>query len=267
MIGAVKDGRKEVTMAKHSRLTTLMLLLILGAGIAVLVGCQRADKAVAEVAAIEHDLENATGEPAAAAGRGVVAATTQPAAHRSVTPASKHSSPRPILITVPAGTMVSVEMTQTLSSHTNEPGQAFMTHVIQDVAAEGRVAIEAGSRIFGRVLEAHPANKIGGRAILSVEFNSLELTNGARRPFHAEFAELGKSQRGKDAAIIGGGVIGGAILGEAVDEGEGTKIGAIVGGLAGTFAAKKTKGKPVELPAGSVVTLQTTQPVSVEIYP
>ena len=83
----------------------------------------------------------------------------------------------------------------------------------------------------------------------------------------AVFSDKGKSQTGKDAAIIGGATLGGAILGNAVDPGEGTKIGAIVGGVAGAIAAKKTKGKPVEVPAGTVMTLELSQPVTIEVTP
>ena len=44
-------------------------------------------------------------------------------------------------------------------------------------------------------------------------------------------------------------------------------IGAVVGGLGGAYAAKKTKAKPVEVPAGTIVDLELTAPMTVEIYP
>lgn len=180
-------------------------------------------------------------------------------------PAAPPPPPRPALVRVPSGTRLSVELGSTLSSHTSQVGQSFQASLTQDVAAEGRVALRKGTTVLGKVTEASPAKKIGGRARLSLEFHTLKLADGQRLPLQAVFAEVGKSQRAKDAAIIGGSTIGGAILGEAIDEGEGTKIGAVVGGLAGAAIAKKTQGKPVELPAGTVLTLELTQPVTVEV--
>jgi hypothetical protein len=176
-------------------------------------------------------------------------------------------APEPVLLTVPAGTLVVVEFQESLSSHTSQVGQEFRTRITQAVAAQGGIAIPAGSTLLGEVTEAEPAQKVGGRARLSLDFHSLYLPSGQTYPVTAVFSDKGKSQTGKDAAIIGGATLGGAILGNAVDPGEGTKIGAIVGGVAGAIAAKKTKGKPVEVPAGTVMTLELSQPVTIEVTP
>jgi hypothetical protein len=175
--------------------------------------------------------------------------------------------PKPVLVTVPVGTVLRVEIEDHLSSHTSQVGQQFYATITQDIAAEGRVAIRRGSTVIGRVTEADPAKKIGGRAHLSLEFETLDLGSGQRRPMSAQFAQAGKSQTTKDAAIIGGSTIGGAIIGEAIEDGEGGVVGAILGGLGGAYAAKKTKAKPVEVPAGTRVDLELTQPITLEIYP
>ena len=160
-----------------------------------------------------------------------------------------------------------VRLDNHLSSHSSQVGQQFTGSVIQDIAAEGRVAIRQGATVIGRVTEAEPAKKIGGRARLSLAFDSLDLGSGQTRPMSAQFAQKGKSQTAKDAAIIGGSTIGGAIIGEAIEDGEGGVIGAIVGGLGGAYAAKKTKAKPVEVPAGTVLDLELTQPITLEVFP
>jgi outer membrane lipoprotein SlyB len=171
------------------------------------------------------------------------------------------AEPEPV--TVSAGTLVSVRFLDTLSSHGSVVGEAFQAEVIQDIAVDGRTVIPAGSRILGTVTEAQPP-KIGGRARLSLDFNTLDI-DGRSYPITAAFAQRGRSETPKDAAIIGGGTLGGAILGEAVDEGEGTVVGAVVGGIAGALGAKKTKGKPVVVSAGSTMSLQLASPVTVEV--
>ncbi len=154
-------------------------------------------------------------------------------------------------IVVPAGTLLALRLENTLSSHETPVGQTISAMVTQEVSVDGRVAIRAGSVVRGRVLEARPAKKIGGRPILSLTFDELEVRDGEVVAISSHLTEVGKSEVLRDVAIIGGGTIGGAVIGEAIHEGEGGTIGAIVGGIAGTVGALKTKGKPVVLPAGT----------------
>lgn len=172
--------------------------------------------------------------------------------------------PETFVVTVPVGSQIPVSLSQTLSSHESRAGQPFQAQVVQDIAEDGVVVIPQGSTVYGTVTQAQRP-KIGGRAKLSLSFDSIQLPSGENLPIDASLARVGKSERAKDAAIIGGGTIGGAILGEAVDEGEGTVIGAIVGGLAGAAGAKKTKGKPLTLPAGTSITLSLDAPMTVEV--
>ena len=174
-------------------------------------------------------------------------------------------SSEPRSVTVPAGTVLTVRFEDHLSSHTSQVGQTFRTRVTQEVSVDGRVAIPAGSTVVGVVSEARGPKKVGGRARLGLDFDTLESPSGDTAPISAAFAASGKSQTPRDAAIIGGSTLGGAILGESIDEGEGTVVGAIVGGLAGTAAAIKTKGKPVEIGIGTVMSIELIAPVTVEI--
>ena len=177
------------------------------------------------------------------------------------------SKPQPIPLTVAAGETVDIEFRQTLSSHTSQVGQSFRARVTQPVWVEGKVAIPAGASIDGKVIQAEPAKKIGGRARLALEFKTLTLANGATYPIEAVFSQAGKSQTGKDAAIIGGATLGGAVLGKQVGGDTGTIIGAVAGGIGGAFAAKKTKGKPVEIPAGTMMILELSRPVTIDVFP
>jgi len=49
-----------------------------------------------------------------------------------------------------------------------------------------------------------------------------------------------------------------------VNKGEGTAIGAIVGGLAGAAVANETRAKPVVVNSGTVLTLEMIEPLTVE---
>ena len=158
-------------------------------------------------------------------------------------------------VEVPAGTNLTVRLLDTLSSHDTAAGTSFSAEVTQEVSIDGAVVVPVGSTVHGRVTEAHAAEKIGGRPILSLAFDGLSTPDGQTIQLAASLARSGKSQVGKDAAIISGSTIGGAILGEAIHEGEGTTVGAIAGAIGGTIGALKTKGQPVVLAQGSILNI------------
>lgn len=171
----------------------------------------------------------------------------------------------PEVVEVPAGIVLRLSFDNFLSSHRSSPGETFRARVVQAVSVDGVEAIPTGATVVGTVTEARGPKKVGGRARLSLDFHTLELPDGKPVAIAAAFAARGKSETPKDAAIIGGSTLAGAILGEEVDDGEGGVIGAIVGGLAGTAAAIKTKGKPVEVARGTVMTIELTRPVTVRV--
>jgi hypothetical protein len=170
----------------------------------------------------------------------------------------------PQRVDVPTGTQLEIELLDTLSSHTSQPGEPFSARVTTDVRIGDVVAVPAGAMIRGTLTEARPPRGVGGRARLTLDFRELHTDSGSL-PISAALTRVGKSQAGKDAAIIGGSTIGGAILGEAIDDGDGDVIGAIVGGLAGTAAAVKTRGKPLVVEAGTVLAIELQQSVTVEV--
>lgn len=271
-------------------------LFILGVAVTVLVGCQNT---TVDASRGPLDVENSTATtvpettladqeaalveplaiPAAPERSAAPIAPPQPRTPRPVQTSTQESRPAPVavpassvappsrsvLVTVPARTMLVVELDKTLSSHTSQVGENFRAFLTQDVAVGGRTALPADSIVLGRVTEAKPAKKVGGRARLSLEFYSIQLPNGKQVPIEVAFAEAGKSQTTKDAAIIGGSTLGGAVIGHAVNKGEGTAIGAIVGGLAGAAVANETRAKPVVVNSGTLLTLETIETLTVEV--
>jgi len=281
-----KKGQKEVAMSQFSTKEAWFPLLILGVGVTVLIGCQNT---TVDASRGSLDVENSTAAAAAAPETAMAVhaevaeprepiRTAGPVAQpsRSAIEAARPvqaSQPKPVgapvparpaLVTVPARTILAVELDKTLSSHTSQVGENFRAFLTQDVAADGQIALPRDAIVLGRVTEAKPAKKVGGRARLSLEFYSIQLPNGQQAPLDVVFAEAGRSQTTKDAAIIGGSTLGGAVIGHAVNKGEGTAIGAIVGGLAGAAVANETRAKPVVVNSGTILTLEMIQPLTVE---
>lgn len=173
--------------------------------------------------------------------------------------------PEPEIVTVPAGTAVAVRLIDSASSHASAPGEVVRAEVISHVTAGDAVVIPAGSAVVGEVADAHRP-KIGGQARLRVEMVSLQLPSGDSVPVAASVSRVGKSEKGKDIATIVGGTAAGAILGHQVEgDDEGKVVGGLVGGGVGSAIAHRTKGRPVVIPAGTVVEVRLGAPVSIEV--
>jgi beta-barrel assembly-enhancing protease len=165
---------------------------------------------------------------------------------------------------VPSGTVLAVEFQQTLSSANSQAGDLFTARVLEPVLVDGRVAIATGSIVSGRVVNALPAKKIGGKAQLNLEFTSLRIASGDNSPISASFRGQAKSQTTKDAATIGGAAAGGAVVGRAIGKDtRGTVLGAVVGGAIGTGIAASNKGQEVTLPEGMSIEIQLDSPFRV----
>jgi type IV secretory pathway VirB10-like protein len=178
----------------------------------------------------------------------------------------EREEPGPEPVTVETGTVLSVELLETLSSENTEVGETFRARVSGDVRQDGRVVIPAGSEVVGEVTEVVPLRKVGGRAKLGIRFTDLVLPSGTSVPIDASFVEQGKSETGRDAATIGGAAAGGAILGRVLNKGDRSKgavIGAILGAAVGTAVASRTPGEEVHLFEGSVVDLKLDRPVEI----
>jgi hypothetical protein len=211
------------------------------------------------------------GEAAPAGG----AAAPEPAAaaaapvHKAAPAPAPKPKPKPIVKTLVQGTELDVELLDDASSKGSQVGQEVRAKVVKPIALDGLTVVPEGSIVSGVVTEAIPLKKIGGAASLGIKFSSLDA--GGTVPIDASVHFKGKSETGKDAGTIAGATVGGALLGNLVsgkhDKTKGTLIGAVVGAAAGTGAAAATKGKEVELPAGTPLTLRLEEPADVTVHP
>lgn len=180
---------------------------------------------------------------------------------------SRTSAPAAVRVTVAEGTKVHVTLSTPVSSETSQPGDSLTATTTTPVLAGGRVAIPEGSVIRGEVTDVVPATKglkvseKGGAVALS--FTKVTTPQGDSSPISASLVSAASS-KGKTAGIIGGSAAGGALLGKIL--GGSTKdaaVGAVVGGGIGTAIAAGTKGKKLEIPAGSDLVITLDQPLTI----
>ena len=160
-------------------------------------------------------------------------------------------------IQVPAGTAVSVRLTDSVSSDTRSPGADVAAVVANSVSVDGKVVIPAGARVNAKVIEAQPAKHFGGKALVTVEAREVELPHDSVALDGSATASAG-SEKGKDTAIIAGSAGGGALLGKILGgDNKDAAIGAVVAGGIGTAVASR-KGDEAILPAGTIISAHTT---------
>jgi len=163
--------------------------------------------------------------------------------------------------TVPAGTVISVRLGETLGSKSSQPGQNFDATLAESVVVEEKEVIPAGAGAHGVVVDAKPLGRFKGGASLQIELTSI-------KDYHVQTASVNRSAKGKGkrtAVMIGGGAGAGALIGALAGGGKGAAIGALVGGGAGTAGAAFTGNKDIVLPAETVVSFKLLQPIEVKM--
>jgi len=178
--------------------------------------------------------------------------------------------PRKLQLTVPAGTELRLSLNSPLGSSSSHAGDTFTARITQAVVSGDRVVLPAGSIVHGLVSEAIPARKgLSNKAgSLSLAFDRVATPDGNGAPMAAALTRAGAKSGKKTAGIIGGSAAGGALLGKVL--GGNTKdaaIGSVLGGAIGTGVAAGTRGEDVEIPAGSPLTINLDQSLTLSINP
>lgn len=171
--------------------------------------------------------------------------------------------------TLNAGRQFSMAMTQTISSRSAKPGDAFTASVVADVEdAAGRVAIPSGSVVSGTITDVKSATDPNSSGTLTLAVNSVSV-RGKSYDIDASIDALAteraaRNVSGSDAVKVGVGAAAGAIVGQIIGKNtKGTVIGAVVGAAAGAGYAVATKDSDIRLPAGTHVLLTLNQRLSV----
>jgi len=170
------------------------------------------------------------------------------------TPAAEAPPPRPeppAPLVVPAGTVITVRLSQALGSKTSHTGDSFTATVASPIAVNGKLVIPTSSSAEGTVVDAQERGKIKGAGLLQLALNEITV-EGTRYPIETRVFSSEEKGKGKRTAATtgGGGVIGGIV---------GGGKGAVIGAAAGLAGGALTGNKQIELPAESAVsfTLKT----------
>lgn len=172
--------------------------------------------------------------------------------------------PQPKTVTIPAGTLLSVRVDETISSSRNQSGDSFRATLDQPLVIDGFVIAERGARVEGRVSEVDRGGRVSGVARMSLELVRLNTSDGQRVRLQTEgFSKQAEKSAKRDAAKIGVAAGIGAAIGAIAGGGKGAAIGAAAGGAAGTGGVMATRGSAAELPAETRLSFRLREPVTI----
>lgn len=208
-----------------------------------------------EIASMQAEIKTEESKPAESK-----AAESKPAPEPPRTPEYRE-------VTIPAGTVLPIELQSAVSSDTSHPEDQVRGTLRRSITIDGVEALPAGTAALGHVTVAERSGRVKGRARVAFRFTRLDPPGEAERltvqtGVIAQAAEATKKQ---DAAKIGGGAAGGAIIGGILGGGSGAAKGAAIGGAAGTGVVLGTRGKEVRLAPGTNLSVKLTAPVRVRV--
>ncbi len=183
------------------------------------------------------------------------------------------------VITVPAGSSFTANLTTPLSSATLNVGQPVYMVLGSDFYYNNKLVAPAGSSVSGSVIEVVKAKHGSLNGKLSVRFTQITTPMGTQIPISAIIKTDDNSgvlvggtktdvakEYTKDIAVgtaagALSGLVFGALAGGSI--GRGAALGTAVGAGGGLVKSAIDKGNDVEIPVNSEVELYITQPITV----
>jgi hypothetical protein len=163
-------------------------------------------------------------------------------------------------LTVPAGSQISIRMTDPLDSKFSHAGETFRAVVDVPLEVNGKIVVPKGAEAIGRVIDVASSGRFRGRPMIAVELTALNF-DGKSVGIRTSYYQHAGSSRGRlTARITGGATVAGTIIGAVAGA---PFIGTGIGAAAG-MAVQSVRGRDdIRIPAESLLlfTLQSPLPV------
>jgi hypothetical protein len=156
--------------------------------------------------------------------------------------------------TLPADTEIKVRTDQKITADSNNVGQSYSGTVSQAVTdSTGNTLIPKGA--------SAELKTVANGSKVAVDLASVTVDN-KKYAIEASSYKPGKVGANKTTAkYAGGGALAGALIGAIAGGGKGAAIGTIAGGAAGAGTQVLTAGRSINIPAETVLTFKTAQPL------
>jgi hypothetical protein len=184
-------------------------------------------------------------------------------------PAASQAAPSPSpapagsSMTVPAGTVITVRLIDSVDSDVNQTGERFRASLDQPLQVGEKTVAPRGADATVQLVRVEQAGRLTGREEVALDL--YELVVSARRyPVASSYAEVsGDSRTSSTGKVVGGTAALGAIIGAIAGGGKGAAIGAASGAGAGA-AVQAVRGAKVKIPSETRLEFTLKQPLVVQ---
>ena len=252
-------------------------LSTLATAVALLAACGGAPDvqktSAADNPAVTPPAANAAPEAAAAPGSQPVATAGDArdlapvtAAAAPASDAIAASNPAVREITIPAGTVLPVDLETPVGSDISRVEQRVEARLRQPLRINGVVVLPAGTPVNGHVTAARRPGKVKGVGYVAMRFTELDTPGtGTTRISSATIGRSAPATKQTDTVEILGPAAAGAVIGRIAGGKGAARKGAVIGGAAGTGYVLSTRGKEVRLAKGANLSVRLTAPVTVRV--
>ena len=180
-------------------------------------------------------------------------------------PPQPAAPPPPATVTVPAGTVVTVRMVDSVRSATAHEGQQFAATLAAPVVVDNQVVIPANSNATVRLVSVRSSGRFEGSAQLALELVSISAQGAPYSVESTTYQQTGQSRGKRTAEAVGGGSVIGGLIGAIAGGGKGAAIGAAIGAGAGGGAQAASKKSQVEVPAETKIDFTLKTPITITL--
>jgi hypothetical protein len=166
-------------------------------------------------------------------------------------------------MTVPAGTVVNVRLSQTIDVDASQAGQKFRAIVDDPVMIGGSIAIPRGATAMLQAVKVEQSGSMKGSDKITLKLNAVSIGGMVYEVASTYVETKGKGEGKKTARKVGGGAGLGAIVGGIAGGGEGAAIGAAIGGVTGAAVASSGQ-EHLKLEAETRLAFQLASAVTVK---
>lgn len=175
-----------------------------------------------------------------------------------------------------------LRMTNSLSTRTAKEGDQVYLQTASPITSGGTILVPVGSYVQGTVSLAKRSGRVKGRAAMAIHLDTLTLANGKTFSLSPRLASVDDNNseqtvKGTESTVEQGPSIGrdagriailagsGASIGGIADRSwEAAGIGGAAGGAVGLATVLLTRGREVELRAGSTLDVVFDRPVTLQ---
>jgi hypothetical protein len=155
-------------------------------------------------------------------------------------PAAKPAAAAPApkaAVTVPAGTMMTVRLSDAIDVDASAAGQLFKAVVDDPILVGGSIVIPRGATATLQAVHVEQSGTMKGSDKISLKLHSFRFGGMVYEVASSYVETKGKGEGKKTGRKVGGGAGLGAIVGGIAGGGEGAAIGAVIGGVTGAAVA------------------------------